>query len=253
MSESLKQRAYLANKKEIGLESLKSMVEGTVLVFALAIFFYRSLWAVIFLSPLLLLYVREKKKSAASRKKREIQMQFKDAILSVSANQKAGYSVENSFRQAYADMILLYGKNSSICRELYIIGTGLGNNVILEKLLYDFAKRSQTEDVLEFAQVFAAAKRSGGNMTEIIERSAAIITEKAETEREIQVLLAARQMEQKIMNVIPFGIVLYIQATSKGFFDVLYHNLPGTIIMTACLAAYIAAVMISRKIVDIEI
>ncbi|WP_342757865.1 type II secretion system protein F [Kineothrix sedimenti] len=253
MLKSLKWQAYLSNKKEIGFDNLKGIVEGTVLVLVLALFFYRSLWGAIFLSPLLFLYMKEKKKAIALKKRREIQIQFKDAILSVSANQKAGYSVENSFKQAYADMVLLYGKNSLICRELYIIGAGLGNNVILEKLLYDFAKRSQTEDVLEFAQVFAVAKRSGGNMTEIIERSASVIDEKVETEKEIQVLLAARQMEQKIMNVIPFGIVLYIQITSKGFFDILYHNLPGIIIMTACLAAYIAAVMISRKIVNIEI
>lgn len=228
-------------------------IEGILIIAVLSIFFYRSLWAVPFLSPILVLYVREKEKALASKNRKEIQVQFKDAILSVSANQKAGYSIENSFRQAYFDMILLYGKDSGICNELSIISAGLGNNVTLEKLLYDFGKRSRTEDVMEFVQVFTAAKRSGGNMTEIIERSASVIEEKVETEKEIQILLAAKKLEQKIMNVVPFGIIIYIQMTSKGFFDVLYHNLPGIIIMTACLGGYITAVLLSRKIVNIEI
>ncbi|NLL75853.1 MAG: hypothetical protein GX235_01190 [Clostridiales bacterium] len=256
MWKSSKQQEYgfnEFNKKENVKEKIKSISEGICIVLVLSLFFYRSLWASIFLSPLLFLYVIEKKKTILLKKKREIQVQFKDAILAVSANQKAGYSVENSFKQAYNDMALLYGKNSYICRELHIVGLGLGNNMILEKLLYDFARRSQVEDVVEFAQVFAAAKRSGGNMTEIIERSATVIQEKAETEKEIQVLLAARQIEQKIMNIVPFGIILYVQLTSKGFFDVLYHNLPGIIIMTACLIVYITAVLMSRRIVNIEI
>lgn len=184
---------------------------------------------------------------------KETAVQFKDAILAVSANQKAGYSVENAFRQSYEDMALLYGKNSVICRELGMIIAGLGNNMVLEKLLYNFGKRCGVEDVMEFAEVFAAAKRNGGNLTEVIERCASVIEEKVETEKEIQVLISARQMEQKIMNIVPFGILLYINATSRGFFDVLYHNVPGAVIMTLCLLVYMAAVLLSRKIVSIEV
>lgn len=106
---------------------------------------------------------------------------------------------------------------------------------------------------MEFAQVFAAAKRNGGNLTEVIERSASIIEEKVETEKEIQILVSARKLEQRIMNVVPFGILLYISVTSKGFFDVLYHNPAGIIIMTVCLAVYVAAVLLSGKIVNIEV
>ena len=90
-------------------------------------------------------------------------------------------------------------------------------------------------------------------MTEIIERSVTVIEEKVETEKEIQIILASRRMEQKIMNVIPFGILLYISVTSKGFFDVLYHNLPGVIFMTICLFVYLGAVLLSRNIVLIEV
>ena len=90
-------------------------------------------------------------------------------------------------------------------------------------------------------------------MTEVMERCVCVIEEKLVTEREIQVLISAREMEQKIMNVVPFGILLYISVTSKGFFDVLYHNLAGVCIMTVCLAVYVGAVILSSKIVNIEV
>lgn len=254
---SLKRRESVYKKKisikDIDRKEVRYIAEGIGLVFLVALFFYQSLIAVPFLFPVFLLYFKERKLGERVRQQKQVSMQFADAIMSVSANQKAGYSVENAFRQAYKDMELLYGKESIICRELHVIETGLANNMVLEKLLHDFGKKSGTEDVKEFAEVFAVAKRNGGNMTEIIERSTAVITQKKETEKEIQVLISAKQMEQKIMNVVPFGILIYVGMTSKGFFDVLYHNMAGIIIMTLCLFAYGAAVWISHRIVNIEV
>ena len=66
-------------------------------------------------------------------------------------------------------------------------------------------------------------------------------------------MLSARRMEQKVMNAVPFGILLYISVTSRGFFDVLYGNLPGILIMTTCLSIYVGSVLLSEKIVNIEV
>lgn len=249
----LKNRKVQINAIQDKKERIKSRAVGIALITALAFFFYRSFLALPFLMPIYLLYQREVKKTWIYRRRRELAVQFKDAILSVSANQKAGYSVENSFKQSYTDMVLLYGKGSLICREWCVIISGLGNGVVIERLLYDFGKRSGVEEIEEFAEVFAAAKRNGGNLTEVIERSASVIEQKVETEKEIQMIISARKLEQKIMNVVPFGILVYINAASRGFFDVLYHNPAGVMIMTSCLGIYIAAVLLSRRIVSIEV
>lgn len=231
----------------------KDVLAGAGIVAVLSFFFYRSVWSIPFLLPVYILYQREAAADYMQKCHKETAVQFKDAILAVSANQKAGYSVENAWKQSYEDMALLYGRESTICRELYTMISGMDSNIVLETLMYDFGKRSGVGEIMEFAQVFAAAKRNGGNLTEVIERSASVIEEKVETESEIQILISARKLEQKIMNVAPFGILFYISITSKGFFDVLYHNPMGVMIMTVCLMVYIAAVYLSRKIVNIEV
>ena len=236
-----------------GRELLFYSVEGMMLIGIFAYFFYRSIWAYLLLLPALLLFLKGKKKELAGKRRQSLQMQFKDAVLSVSANQKAGYSVENAFKEAYRDMKMLYGEESPICRELYSIGKGLENNIVLEKLLYDFGCRSRLQDIMQFADVFLIAKRNGGSMTEILSVTADTIEQKTAVDKEIEVLLSSRKMEQKIMNAVPFFIIFYISLTSKGFFDVLYHNPAGILIMTICLAVYLAAFIISRKIVEIEV
>ena len=105
----------------------------------------------------------------------------------------------------------------------------------------------------DFAQVFAIAKRSGGNLNAIIRRSAAIPGEKIEIKTEIRTLHSSRRYEQRIMNMVPFLIMAYLQLTSKGFFDCLYFNTAGILIMTGCLALYLAAFLISRKMIEIEV
>ncbi len=240
---------YILNPGEYALYT----AQGFLLLGIISYFFYRSIWAFLILIPSLPFFLKLKKRELAGKRKEELNAQFKDAVLAVSANQRAGYSVENSFRESYKDMSVLYGKESYICTELNYIAKGLDNNIVLEKLLYDLAVRSHIQDIMQFADVFMIAKRNGGNMTEILAETADTIEQKIMVDKEIQVMISSKKMEQKIMNVIPFIIILYIDITSKGFFDALYHNPVGVTVMTACLFVYIAALLMSGKIVEIEV
>ncbi|MDE6846046.1 MAG: type II secretion system F family protein [Lachnospiraceae bacterium] len=234
-------------------EKLFYILEGILLVAMIGYFFYQSWAACLCLTPVLVLFMKEKKKDLAKRQRQELSIQFKDLILAVAANQKAGYSIENAFREAYKDMEMLYGREGTICIEIKYIIAGLDNNIVLEKLIYNLGMRSGLPDIIQFADVFFIAKRSGGNMTDILQKSAAVIEQKTETDKEIQLMISAKKMEQKIMNMVPFLIIFYVSSTSKGFFDVLYHNMIGIIIMTVCLGFYMAAYLLSKRIVDIEV
>lgn len=230
------------------------LLESVVITAAAGYFFYHSWIACLCLfGPVLYFFLREKKKELAVKQRQELSVQFKDLILAVAANQKAGYSIENSFREAYQDMEMLYGTEGLICTEVRYITTGLDNNVVLEKLLYSLGMRSSLPDIIQFADVFLIAKRSGGNMAEILAKTAAVVEQKTETDKEIQVMISSKKMEQKIMNIVPFLIIFYVESTSKGFFDVLYHNVIGVAVMTVCLGFYLAAYMLSKRIVDIEV
>lgn len=234
-------------------EGMAVCLEGVFLVAAVGYFFYQSWFACIALIPVFLFFVREKKRDFAKKRRQELSQQFKDLVLALSANVKAGYSIENAMRESYRDMELLYGTGSPICVEVRHMVRGMENNMVLEKLLYDLGTRSHQPDIMQFADVFLIAKRGGGNLTEILEKTAAVIEQKIETDKEIQLMVSAKKMEQKIMNLVPFLIIFYIGTTSKGFFDVLYHNLMGIAVMTVCLGFYGAAYFLSKRIVEIEV
>ena len=152
---------------------------------------------------------------------------------------QAGYSVENAFLESYEDMSMMYGRESMICRELKLIQRGLIVSLTMEELLEDLGRRSRTEQIQEFASVFAIARKNGGSMTDVISSYAVMIQRQVDTKEEILTQTAGRRMEQNIMNVMPFGIMAYIGISNRGYFDILYHNMFGVIVMTVCLAVYL--------------
>lgn len=226
---------------------------GTLAAAVTAYVFYRSLTAFFLLMPLLAVYIKIKKEELCNRRKKELSLQFRETILSVSASLNSGYSIENAFCEAGKDMEVLYGNNGIIVRELRILAGRLGANETLESILLDFSERSGLDDIRNFTDVFITAKRSGGDLNAIIRKASDHISGKIEVKREIDTLMSAKKMEQKIMNGIPFFIIFYIDYSSPGFLDPLYGSGTGIMIMTGCLVVYGAAFLTARKIVSIEV
>ena len=183
------------------------------------------------------------------QEREELTAQFRECILAVGALLGAGYSVENAFLECEQDMALMYGKDALICGELRMVRRGLHINVSLEELLADFGERSGCEEIVQFAEIFSIAKRSGGNLAEIIRSSAELISRKAELKQEVDTLLSGKKMELNIMKIMPFAILAYIGAANPGYFDILYDNLYGRLIMTGCLAAYIGANVLGELVI----
>ncbi len=240
---------YLFSVKEKIIICFQWLVISAVIAF----FFYRSWLAGLLLIFFVPVYFKWKRKQAVKKRKWELTLAFREAVVMVSANLQAGNSVENAFRRTYTDLNELYGEKEDITKEFLMIGRGLDNNLILEKLLLDFGQRSDVEDIRDFAEIFSAAKRTGGNLREIITDTADIISDKIEIKRNLRILISEKQFEQKIMSVIPFFILIYIGVTSPGYFDSLYHNMEGVGIMTGCLVAYVAALLWGMKITAIEV
>lgn len=240
---------YIFSRQEI----MMHLLAGGTFMAMVSWLFYDSVTAWILLMPFVVMSLKDKGKTACRKRKRRLEMEFRDVILSVSSNLQAGYSVENAFQEAYRDIVLLYGKESVMAKELRLLFRKINNNEQLESALINLADRSGVQDIRDFADIFQIAKRGGGDMRGIIANTAEIIGDKQEIRREIEIVISEKKLEQQIMRYIPFFIIFYISLTAKGYFESLYHNLLGWILMTGSLAVYAMACRISDKILDIEI
>ena len=126
-------------------------------------------------------------------------------------------------------------------------------NMSAEEVLKGFAERTGQEDIENFVNVFAAAKKSGGDSIAVIRDAVKIISGKIDTEKEIQTMIASKKMEFDIMCAVPFAIILYMKLTFGEFLNVLYGNMAGAAIMSLCIFVYMGAYVYGRKIIRIEV
>ena len=220
---------------------------------AVSYVFYRSLPVFILLSPFGLCYPLIKKRDLKEQRLKKRNLVFKEGILILSSFLNAGYSVENAFSASVKELVVMYGPSGMMTLEFSHMEGQIRMNRPVEQVLREFGDRSGLDDVRNFAEVFAAAKRSGGELVSIINHTSGVIRDKIQIQEEITTMTAAKQFEQKIMNLIPFFLVLYVDVSSPGFFDMMYQTSAGRGIMTGCLVLYAAAYALAGRILRIEV
>lgn len=219
----------------------------------IALLFYNCVWVMLIMPILYHVLKKRKKKAGVQKQQREICIQFLDAIKVVSSALFAGFSMENAWLEAQKEIESLYGRNSMLYGELSKINRTVAMSVPIEGLLSDFANRTGVEDIISFAEVFGFAKRSGGDFVKVIETTVCHIKQKQETMQEIEIMITAKRLEQKVMNVIPVFILLYLRITSGGYLDILYGNVLGAAFMTCALGVYIFAMYMAERIMNITV
>ncbi len=214
---------------------------------------YHSFFAVPLAVFIAGIYLYAKRKECRDSRKRMLHYHFKDFLAALHTDMMAGYSLENGVKAATADLVRLYGEDDVLCRELIHMTEQMEYQIPVEQMFRDLGKRSHVEDIQSFSEVLVIAKRTGGNMGHILQSTWNNMSEKIETGKEIDAMIASRKYELMIMSCMPAGIVLYMRLTFSGFMEKLYGNTVGVIFMTICLLLYGAAFLLGRKLTQIDV
>lgn len=181
----------------------------------------------------------------------ELRTQFKDLLESLTSSYSAGENTVEAFSDAVGDMTSIYGEEADIVQETQIICTGLKNNINIEELLLDFARRSGLDDAMSFANVFEVCNRQGSDLKRIVSDTREIINDKIEMEMEIETMLSGSKNELYIMMVMPVVIVVMLKGMGTSMAG---SNTPLTVLVkVVCIGIFGIAYVIGRKIIDIKI
>ncbi len=234
-------------------ELIRYLLEWAVISMVLGYLFYQHPIGMVLLFPMVILYLRRKKQSLIKERSWKLNLEFMDGIQALSAALEAGYSAEHALEEASYDLLHIYTEKSMIIKEFNYMINQVHMNIPVEKALEDFGRRSGVEDIRNFSEVFGTAKRTGGDMLQIIKISRDIICDKIEVKREIVTMISAKRLEANIMKVIPVFILAYLMLSSPDFLKPLYHNLFGIFLMSIFLLLYFCAFQIIDRIVAIEV
>lgn len=192
------------------------------------------------------------RESRKRKREKELLLQFKDLLESLTSSYATGKNTLDSFKDAWSDLEQIYGEQADITTELAIIVTGMENNIKIEELLTNFAMRSGLEDVASFADVFRVSLRQGANIQDIIASTRDVINDKIEIEMEIQTIIAGNKNELNIMMVMP--LVILVSLGGMGGNMTAASNTPINVaIKLIALGMFYLAYYLGRKFTNIKV
>jgi len=234
-------------------EKLLCLGEGLLAAVLAAFLFYDCPAAVVPLLAFIPFLFRYKKQQRIRERKALLRDGLRELLSALLFSFRAGRSAETAFAEAGRSVRDSLWERHPLSAEWDILVRHLRLGEAPEALLSDLARRSGVEEMEDLASVFAAARRSGGNMADLMESAAKRLTDAIDTQREIESAVAAKKAENRVMSVMPCAIILYMRLCSPGYLDTLYGTLPGILVMTLCLGAYAGAVLLGERILRIEL
>lgn len=185
--------------------------------------------------------------------KYELNLAFKDALISMENCMAVGYSSESALKEAEKDLIQLYGEEHRLCTEFGRMSKQLELGRSIEEAFREFAERSAVEDIRLLAELLSVTKRTGGNVTQVFRQTQGILQEKIELGREIQTVIAAKKLEFQIMCMVPYGILLYLKLCAPAMVCSLYETVPGVLFMCVAFFWYLAMSTLGERMIGREL
>ncbi|NLP29736.1 MAG: hypothetical protein GX363_01255 [Clostridiales bacterium] len=193
-------------------------------------------------------------KQLAQKMRRELSYQFRDLLYSLSASFATGRHMQEALIEAESGLKLIYDEKAAINRELaHMVKRMIESKESEEELLWDFAIRSNVEDIRNFVDIYSICKRTGGNMEKVIMRAIDVLLDKIDIKREINTLTAQKRMESYILTAIPFILLIFLHIVSPNYLAVMYETIEGRIIMTLALLTIVTSLFWNLKLTNISI
>ena len=225
---------YMVDKREKQLLFAGTLVVGT----ALSVLLYHNIF---FSLVLLFFYIKIQEiytEYMLDRRKRALAEQFKDFLFILSTSIGAGRGMRDAIGEAIPGIVGIYGENAILCKELKNMykRMSIGNEEDVT-VLNDFAKRSGSEDIVDFMIIYSTCKTTGASLVDALNKAASVIIDKMTIENEIRTMANRKKNESIILFVMPFVVVLFLNLFSPEYIAPLYESYIGRVIMTMVVAA----------------
>ena len=181
------------------------------------------------------------------RRLRRFNLQLVDTLISMSNALKAGFSIMQAF-----ESVVREGQNP-ISQEfgLFLHQTRVG--VSFSEALENLDRRVGSEDLTLVIQAIETARRTGGNLTEIFEKIAAMIRERMRIENRIRTLTAQARLQGIVVALMPVIIAVAMMMVRPSLMMPFLHSLAGLAVFVMVAGLIAAGGLIIRKIINIDV
>jgi tight adherence protein B len=123
----------------------------------------------------------------------------------------------------------------------------------LDLALDHLAERIPSKTLAGTTLALKVARRSGGNLPEMLESAAIALRELARLEGVVRTKTAEGKAQAVVIGAIPVPLILLVQHSDPHFFEPLVATFTGHLVIAAACALWLAAVLMARKILQVDV
>ena len=170
-----------------------------------------------------------------------------DAIDLLARALRAGHSMNSSIE------IVAEQSAEPLASEYAIVFQQQKFGVQFRDALIQLGERVPSKDLQFLITAILVQKETGGDLTEVLDRTTRIIRERIRLHGEIQTYTAQGRLTGWILSALPVGMLVLINVMTPGYSHLLFHDPLGQKLLYAGCTLIVIGGLIIRKIVDIEV
>lgn len=183
-----------------------------------------------------------------NRKKRKerIDDDLLKAIIIMNNSFKSGRNIMQAIETVKMEL------EGPIATEFQKISLDMSYGLSLDAVFSRFYERIKTEDAKYIATSLTLLNKTGGNIVKVFSMIEQLYFDKKNLKKELESLTASSVFIFRVLVLLPLVFILIISVLNAGYFNILFTNPIGIILMILILIFYIVYIFIIRRILRVE-
>jgi tight adherence protein B len=140
-----------------------------------------------------------------------------------------------------------------MCEEVDVVVKEYELGTPLDRALDNFAQRIPSKTLAGTTLALKVARRSGGNLPEMLESAAVALRELARLEGVVRTKTAEGKAQAFVIGAIPVPLILLVKWSDPHFFDPLVSSFTGHLVIAGAVVLWGLAIALARKILQVDI
>ena len=119
--------------------------------------------------------------------------------------------------------------------------------------MLEMGERVPSNDLHFLITAILVQRETGGDITEILERTSYVIRERARIDADVRTRTAQGKLTGWILGLLPVVMLILINLMSPGYSHILFHDPTGQKLLYAGAAFIVVGGLVIRKIVDVRV
>src|SRR5262245_27106001 len=178
---------------------------------------------------------------------KKFEEQFPDSLEFVARSMRAGHAFSVSLEMIHREF------SEPLAGEFRRTFDEQNLGLPLENALQNLAKRVPLLDVHFFVSSVLLQKRTGGNLSDLLDKLATLIRERFKLRGRIKAISAHGRITATTLSIIPLGVAFLMFYTNREYIEFFVKDPVGNQMAGVAIAFQLVGYLIMKKIVTIEI